>query len=109
MIEMAELYSPWVILIEDAGIGAGLITELGREGLNAIGVKATEPKNVRAHFETPKFESGRVHFPRSAPWLSALEAELLAFPGGRHDDQVDSITQALAYDNLMIGPSVIYI
>jgi hypothetical protein len=26
-----------------------------------------------------------------------FETELLAFPGGRHDDIVDSISQALAY------------
>jgi phage terminase large subunit-like protein len=30
--------------------------------------------------------------------LAALEQELLTFPQGRTDDQVDSITQALAYD-----------
>ena len=29
---------------------------------------------------------------------SDLLAELLAFPNGRHDDQVDSISQALAYE-----------
>jgi len=40
------------------------------------------------------------YFPRDAPFLSELEAELLVFPQGRHDDQVDSITQALAYDPL---------
>jgi phage terminase large subunit-like protein len=33
----------------------------------------------------------------SAPWLPILEAELFSFPGGRHDDQVDSISQALAH------------
>jgi predicted phage terminase large subunit-like protein len=30
-----------------------------------------------------------------APWLPDLGAELLAFPVGRHDDQCDSISQAL--------------
>ena len=39
-----------------------------------------------------------VLFPRSATWLDALEAELFAFPGGRHDDQVDSISQALGHE-----------
>ena len=36
-------------------------------------------------------------FPKEAPWLADLEAELFAFPSGRHDDQVDSISQALGY------------
>jgi hypothetical protein len=32
-----------------------------------------------------------------ASWLADFEAELFAFPRGRHDDQVDSISQALAH------------
>ena len=36
-------------------------------------------------------------FPRGAPFLPTLEAELLAFPKAKTDDQVDSISQALAY------------
>jgi phage terminase large subunit-like protein len=35
---------------------------------------------------------------KDAPWLSVLEAELLAFPQVKHDDQADSISQALAYE-----------
>jgi predicted phage terminase large subunit-like protein len=42
-----------------------------------------------------KFEAGNVYFPEEAPWLADLEAELFAFPGSRHDDQCDSISQAL--------------
>jgi len=40
---------------------------------------------------------GLVHFPKNAPFMPDLLAELLAFPNGKHDDQVDSISQALAY------------
>lgn len=36
-------------------------------------------------------------FPRSAPWLGSLKAELLGFPNVKHDDQVDSISQALSW------------
>ena len=38
------------------------------------------------------------YFPHRGPWLADLEAELFAFPNSLHDDQVDSISQALAYD-----------
>jgi predicted phage terminase large subunit-like protein len=41
------------------------------------------------------FEAGQVHFPEHASWLPDLEAELFSFPGSRHDDQVDSISQAI--------------
>jgi phage terminase large subunit-like protein len=48
-------------------------------------------------FAPDRSEGGRVYLPRQALWLDAFEAEQFAFPGGRHDDQVDSAVQALAY------------
>jgi predicted phage terminase large subunit-like protein len=106
MIEKAHEYDPSVILIEDAGVGTSLIDVLRHEGLNAVEVQPTQSKEIRAHIQTPKFQSNRVLFPRSAPWLSELEAEILAFPSRRNDDQVDSITQALAHEYLTIGSGV---
>ena len=38
--------------------------------------------------------------PKSAPWLEDFTAEVLAFPG-RHDDQVDALTQGLAWGRSM--------
>jgi hypothetical protein len=35
--------------------------------------------------------NGKVYFPRHASWLATLEAELLQFPAGVHDDQVDAL------------------
>jgi predicted phage terminase large subunit-like protein len=34
--------------------------------------------------------------PNKAPWLDAFLAELVSFPHGKHDDQVDSVVQFLA-------------
>ena len=45
------------------------------------------------------FEAGQVHLPAQASWLPELEAELFAFPGSSHDDQVDSISQAILHGN----------
>ena len=42
-----------------------------------------------------QFEAGQVFLPQRAPWLPELETELFSFPNGRHDDQVDSISQLL--------------
>jgi hypothetical protein len=47
-----------------------------------------------------KFEAGQVLLPERAPWLADLEAELFVFPGSRHDDQCDSISQALLDQNI---------
>jgi len=46
-----------------------------------------------------RFEAGQVLLPERAPWLADLEAELFVFPGSRHDDQCDSISQALLGKN----------
>ena len=40
-----------------------------------------------------KMESGIVYYPNESVWYSDLEKEMLQFPAGEHDDQVD----ALAY------------
>ena len=45
-----------------------------------------------------KFHARRVHFPKGAPYLAELERELLQFPNGKTDDQVDSISQALGHE-----------
>jgi DNA modification methylase len=45
-------------------------------------------------------EAGQVFLPERAPWLPDLEAELFTFPGSRHDDQCDSISQALQENNM---------
>ena len=109
MIAEAVEFDPWIVLIEDAGVGTGLIEDLRREGLNTTGITPDKSKEARATIETAKFQSSRVLFPRSAPWLDQLLTELLAFPGGRHDDQVDSIVQALAYRDVPENGGVEYL
>ena len=54
-------------------------------------------KVMRLHAQMGKIENGFVHLPRAAPWLEEYLAELMSFPRSRHDDQVDSTSQALAW------------
>jgi hypothetical protein len=35
--------------------------------------------------------------PQAAPWLTDWEAEVYSFPAATHDDQIDSLSQALDY------------
>lgn len=42
-------------------------------------------------------EEGKVRFPHTAPWWPDFRNELRAFPHGKYDDQVDSMTQFLRY------------
>ena len=44
---------------------------------------------MRLHAQTAAIENGFVHLPLDAPWLEGYLHELLTFPNGRHDDQVE--------------------
>jgi len=95
---LADRHKPTVILIEDASAGISLAQELRSMGHWRVKPMPVEHDKVtRLFVQAAKFEAGLVHFPKHAPFLQDLLAELLAFPNGKHDDQVDSITQALAY------------
>jgi predicted phage terminase large subunit-like protein len=99
--KVIEVYERWdrfckpTILIEDAGSGTSLIQELYDHYIPAIGIRSEGDKVMRMSAQTAKIEAGAVHLPRQALWLDDLKSELLAFPQGLHDDQVDSISQAL--------------
>jgi predicted phage terminase large subunit-like protein len=95
--EQAKLHKASQILIEDAGFGTALIQEIKTADFSVIAVKPEHDKKIRMALQAAKFENGQVFFPKEAPWLRDLEDELFAFPSGRHDDQVDSISQALGH------------
>ena len=45
--------------------------------------------------QAAKIEQDLVALPEEASWLADFERELTAFPYGKHDDQVDSMSQLL--------------
>jgi predicted phage terminase large subunit-like protein len=87
------------VLIEDAGTGTALVQELRGHVSGIIAVKPEGDKVSRMAVASAKFEAREVFLPERAAWLSDLEAELFVFPGSRHDDQCDSISQALMDKN----------
>jgi predicted phage terminase large subunit-like protein len=95
--EHAKQHKASQILIEDAGFGTALIQELKTTHFSVVAVKPEYDKKIRMAIQAAKFENGLVFFPKEAAWLRDLEDELFAFPNGRHDDQVDSISQALGH------------
>jgi phage terminase large subunit-like protein len=66
---------------------------------NVVELKRRYPdtdKRARLIAQTDLFAGGSVCLPQRAGWLEEFVADLLAFPG-RHDDQVDALTQGLAW------------
>jgi predicted phage terminase large subunit-like protein len=98
-IALLQKYRPQYVLIEDASTGVALSQELSGLHLSAVVklVPIERDKIGRLYVHQAKFEAGLVHFPKGAAFLPELEAELFNFPHGKHDDQVDSISQALSH------------
>jgi len=92
---LAKQFDVSRVLVEDAGAGTSLVQELRGRVSGIIAVKPTGDKESRMAVASAKFEAGQVLLPERAHWLPDLQAELFAFPGSRHDDQCDSISQAL--------------
>jgi len=93
--ELAKQWGAKQVLVEEAGTAIGLLEELRFRVAGITGIKPDQDKVTRMSIASAIFEAGQVHFPECASWLPELEAELFSFPASRHDDQVDSISQAL--------------
>jgi predicted phage terminase large subunit-like protein len=100
-IALAHEWHPHALLIEDQASGTQLIQNL-RAGSPA-GVPSPIPRRPegdkvsRTLGVSPMIESGRVLLPVEAAWLADFRSEVQAFPGGRYDDQVDSLAQLLEW------------
>ena len=83
--------------IEDKSSGTGLIqTVKQRFKIPVKEIKRdTQDKVSRAQAITPLIESGYVYLKNDAPWLSDLLEELTIFNNGKHDDQVDCVSDGL--------------
>jgi|GEM_PF-6104566 len=98
---LAREHGARIILIEDAANGSPLVADLRRLGKpgvpTPIAIKPKGSKVERLSIQSSRIEAGDVRLPQSAPWLDAFNAEILAFPHGRHDDQVDALSQLMAW------------
>ncbi len=92
-----------LIGIENVQYQASLISQARAIGLPIKSLKPDKDKYTRALPIAALFEAGKVYFQKDADWLIEFERELLSFPHGKHDDQVD----ALAYIPNMLPPEQI--
>ena len=98
VISQREKYKPNTILIEEVGLGRKLVKDLKAAGVPVVGIIPEGEKAIRVAVQVEKFDNAQVFFPKSATWLTGFEDEIFAFPNGPHDDQIDALTQALAYE-----------
>lgn len=84
------------VLIEAAANGHAAIDTLRREIPGILPVTPRGGKTVRADAIAPSVEAGNIWLPQTR-WADDLIEEAAAFPNGAHDDQVDALTQAVAW------------
>jgi predicted phage terminase large subunit-like protein len=94
-LEVCRLYPHGALLIEDSPISKGLIQTLKSHNINVVTVTPDKDKQSRVISQIDLFEGGSISLPARAEWLDDFLGELLAFPGGRNDDQVDALVQGL--------------
>lgn len=107
-----ELGALRAMKVEDKSSGTGLIQSLRRPPADpnedqtvvpVIGIPRDRDKVMRANDALPSFAAGLVRLPAETEhtkWMAAWKTELLAFPNGSHDDQVDPTMDAV---NEMVG------
>lgn len=104
---------PDLILVDERGVGLGAFQRLHRDGyVHVYGSNKTRDTLSREGVPEPKpseskidrfgraalaIADGQVRIPTNAPWLDAFLYEVAAFPNIADDDQVDSMTQLVAY------------
>lgn len=85
------------ILIEDKANGPAIISVIRKHIPGIVPVTPKDSKEARLSAVSTFFETHNIFLPRPdrAPWIRDYVQELLQFPAGAHDDQVDATSQAL--------------
>ena len=84
------------LYVEDKASGQSILQDLRREsGIAVVPYKVATDKVSRVNSITPMIQGGRVFLPEKAPWLDSFVEECVAFPSGKHDDQVDSLSMCI--------------
>ena len=76
-----------------AGVGPFLVKRMLESGSYTVREQfpTRGDKAVRAQSIRGRMAMQGLHVPRTAPWLADLIAEMMSFPVGVHDDQVDAL------------------
>ena len=95
---LLQRYRVEKVLIEDSASGPGLHAMLAERGLRSerrpVGGRNKEERLAKhLHF----FVDGRIYVLKNQPWTVDFRNELVRFPVGSHDDQVDALTLYLEF------------
>lgn len=84
------------ILVEDKANGSAIIQVLRSEISGIVPVLPIGSKEARVNAVSHVIESHNVYLPDDRPFTGMFIDQCASFPNGKHDDMVDSMSQALA-------------
>lgn len=84
-------------LVEDKANGAAIVNSLKMVVPGIIELNPQGGKEARASAMQPACEAAQVYLLEGAAWVEEYVEEFSVFPRGKHDDQVDSSSQAMIY------------
>ncbi|NRA42497.1 MAG: phage terminase large subunit, partial [Pseudomonadales bacterium] len=113
VLKMFRVYKPMKIYIEYKSSGIGLIQYLKREKIplpiSPIPRNASAGDGdslVRASAVSTYIKCGYVSYLENAPWVPTFMHEIMAFPTGTHDDQVDCLVDLVAREVVPNGTAL---
>ena len=109
-LRLNHAWQPDLVLVEKSGTGYPLFQDLFRThrlSSKTYTITPCDDKVTRFEAQTAKLETGHFLVPVKASWLEEFRRECLVFPGAKYDDQVDSMTQFLAWTGSRRGSAVI--
>jgi len=96
--EMITHWRPNIFIVESIGGGIPLRQKLvQRYGQIVNYFSKAVDKVVRMETEGLAIENGEVLIPAEAEWLETFRDEVVSFPKGQNDDQIDSMSQFLRW------------
>lgn len=95
IIAQAQKYQCRNIVIEATTSTELLLQELSKRNIYPIKFNPKDSKIVRANYANGPLEYGQVYLKSNAPWVDYFRTEIVSFPYGRHDDQVDAFSQLI--------------
>lgn len=103
--DVEERFRPSTHLVESASLGRAVAAELRSHGANVTEVSpGTSSKLDRVSAVLNKLEAGFIHVVRGTPFLEEFLSECFTFPHGGNDDQVDCVSQFLAWASEQKAP-----
>ena len=95
--QQEQKWQPFFQGVENKIFGINIIQKARDSGRPIKPLEADGSKILRSESAIVHYENGKIYHRRGALWLADYESELLTFPKGKHDDQVDMASYAAIY------------